>query len=73
MKQTLVIIFIVLFSSTLVAQDFQGVATYKSQRKLDIQLDSTQVNSEMHQRMMEMMKMGTLMKLSTVMEVLVMK
>ncbi|RIA10712.1 GLPGLI family protein [Flavobacteriaceae bacterium MAR_2010_72] len=38
------------------AQDFQGVATYKSKRKVDIKLDSTQVNSEMHQRMMEMMK-----------------
>ncbi|MGM5468769.1 GLPGLI family protein [Flavobacteriaceae bacterium LMO-SS05] len=38
------------------AQDFQGVATYKSKRKLDIKLDSTQVNSEMHQHMMEMLK-----------------
>ena len=38
------------------AQDFQGVATYKSKRKLEIKLDSTQVNSEMHQRMMEMLK-----------------
>jgi GLPGLI family protein len=38
------------------AQEFQGEATYKSKRKLDIKLDSTQVNSEMHQRMMEMMK-----------------
>ncbi|MEM9679075.1 MAG: GLPGLI family protein [Bacteroidota bacterium] len=38
------------------AQDFQGVATYKTQRKLDIQFDSTQVNSEMQSRMVEMMK-----------------
>ena len=38
------------------AQDFQGIATYKSKRKLEIKLDSTQVNSEMHQKMMEMLK-----------------
>jgi GLPGLI family protein len=38
------------------AQEFQGIATYKSKRKLDIKLDSTQVNSEMHQKMMEMLK-----------------
>ncbi|WP_282134105.1 GLPGLI family protein [Seonamhaeicola maritimus] len=38
------------------AQDFQGVATYKTKRKMDIKLDSTQVNSEMHQRMMAMLK-----------------
>lgn len=38
------------------AQDFQGVATYKTQRQIDINLDSTQVNNEMQTRMMEMMK-----------------
>lgn len=38
------------------AQDFQGVATYKSKRKIDIKLDSSQMSSEMHQRMIEMMK-----------------
>jgi GLPGLI family protein len=43
-------------TANVVAQDFQGVATYKSQRKFDIKLDSTQMNSEMHQRMMAMMK-----------------
>lgn len=37
------------------AQDFQGVATYKSKRKVEIKLDSTQMNSEMHQQMMEML------------------
>lgn len=37
-------------------QDFQGKATYKTHRKFDIQLDSTQVSSEMHQQMMDMMK-----------------
>ena len=37
-------------------RDFQGVATYKTQRKVDIKMDSTQMNSEMHTKMMEMMK-----------------
>ena len=38
------------------AQDFQGVATYKTQRKVDIKIDSTQMNSDMQAKMMEMMK-----------------
>ncbi|WP_299125002.1 GLPGLI family protein [uncultured Winogradskyella sp.] len=42
--------------TTVNAQDFQGVATYKTQRSVDIKMDSTQMNSEMHARMMEMMK-----------------
>lgn len=42
--------------SAVSAQDFQGVATYKTQRQIDIKIDSTQMNSEMHTRMMEMMK-----------------
>ena len=45
-----------LFITRVNAQDFQGLATYKSQRKVDIKLDSTQVNSEMHQQMLEMLK-----------------
>ena len=42
--------------TTVNAQDFQGVATYKTQRSIDIKMDSTQMNSEMHTQMMEMMK-----------------
>lgn len=38
------------------AQDFQGVATYKTHRKVDIKLDSTKVNSAMEEQMMEMIK-----------------
>ena len=45
-----------MIASTLNAQDFQGQATYKTKRKIDIKLDSTQMNTEMHQRMMEMVK-----------------
>lgn len=47
---------IILISSSILAQDFQGIATYKSQRKFDIKLDSTQMNSDMQERMMAMMK-----------------
>ncbi len=40
------------------AQDFQGVATYKTQRKMDIKLDSTStgVSKDQHAKLMEMMK-----------------
>jgi GLPGLI family protein len=44
------------FTSLLSAQDFKGIATYKSQRKMDIQMDSTQMNSDMQKQMMAMLK-----------------
>jgi len=47
---------ILLVSSNVKAQDFQGEATYKSKRKVDIKLDSTQMGSEMADQMMEMLK-----------------
>jgi len=56
MKHIAVIIVILLLSSTAIAQDFQGKATYKSHRKMDIQLDSTQMETDMHKSMIEMMK-----------------
>lgn len=56
MKHLAVIIVMLILASTVSAQDFQGIATYKSHRKMNIQLDSTQMNSDMHKRMMEMMK-----------------
>lgn len=52
----LLVFAISLMVSMTFAQDFQGVATYKMYRQMSIELDSTQVNSEMHQRMMDMMK-----------------
>ena len=52
----LIVIAIAFITSNAMAQDFQGVATYKSQRKMDIKLDSTQVNSGMQEQMMAMMK-----------------
>ncbi len=56
MKQTVLLIVTVLCSTVLFAQDFQGVATYKSHRKLDIKLDSTQVDSGMKEMLMAQLK-----------------
>lgn len=50
---------ILILSSTfsLFAQDFQGVATYKTQRKLDVKIDSAQVGGgEMQKQIMDMLK-----------------
>ncbi|MDY2585762.1 GLPGLI family protein [Winogradskyella aquimaris] len=38
------------------AQEFQGIATYKTQRQVDIKLDSTQMNDELQMKMLEVMK-----------------
>lgn len=53
--RVLVIALTVVFS-TVNAQEFQGIATYKTQRQVDIKLDSTQMNDEMQTKMLEMMK-----------------
>lgn len=37
-------------------QEIAGVATYKSQRKVDFKMDSTQMNDEMQKQVMAMMK-----------------
>lgn len=50
------LLLLVAFTGFIKAQDFQGEATYKSKRKIDIKLDSSQVSSEMANQMMEMMK-----------------
>lgn len=44
--------------STLNAQDFQGEATYRTQRKMDIKMDSTStgVSKDQHAKLMAMMK-----------------
>lgn len=55
--RVLIFILVVVFS-TANAQDFQGVATYKTQRKMDIKMDSTStgVSKDQHSKMMEMLK-----------------
>ena len=54
--KVLVITISLLVSSVLSAQDFQGEATYKSKRQMTMSLDSTQMDSDMQKRMMEMVK-----------------
>lgn len=56
MKQITILILVITLCNSLLAQDFQGIATYKTKRKLDVKLDSTQMNSDMHQRMIAMLK-----------------
>ena len=56
MKNTITLLTAIVFSCTLFAQNFQGKATYKSKRKVDIKLDSTRANAEMQSKMMEMLK-----------------
>ncbi|NNK88028.1 MAG: GLPGLI family protein, partial [Flavobacteriaceae bacterium] len=54
--KTLFLIFGLVLVNAALAQEFQGIATYKSHRQLNIELDSTQMSSDMHQKMMAMMK-----------------
>lgn len=42
--------------TNLSAQDFQGIATYKSHRKVELKMDSTKVNSTMEKEMQEILK-----------------
>ena len=56
MNTNIKITFLLFFTTvSLMAQDFQGVATYKTQRKLDIKMDSTQVGG-MQDEIMAMLK-----------------
>ena len=51
------LLFLLCSTFSLFAQDFQGVATYKTQRKLDLKIDSTQVGGgEMQKQIMDMLK-----------------
>ncbi|WP_179344170.1 GLPGLI family protein [Winogradskyella ursingii] len=49
-------IFLVLAVSKGFAQDFQGVATYRTQRSINIKMDSTKVNSDMQAQILAQMK-----------------
>ena len=45
-----------LLSSTAIAQDFQGVATYKSHRKIDLKINEGNENSEMQKSIQEQLQ-----------------
>jgi len=52
----IVILLLIGMTTSISAQDFQGVATYKTHRDFDIKMDSTKMNDAMQKQMMEMMK-----------------
>ena len=56
MKKTISLLILLFIFQIVSAQDFQGEAVYKTSRKVDIQLDSTQMNSDQHKMMMDMVK-----------------
>lgn len=45
-----------LFITSLLAQEIRGVATYKTDRKIDLQIDSTQFNDDMRNQMIAQLK-----------------
>lgn len=45
-----------MLSSIVYGQDIQGIATYKTQRKMEIELDSSHVNDAMREQIMVMLK-----------------
>lgn len=54
---TRIILWIALFTiNSVMAQNFQGIVTYKTDRKLDMKLDSTQLSSDMQRQIQEMMR-----------------
>ncbi|WP_250434960.1 GLPGLI family protein [Hanstruepera flava] len=56
MKKIITFLLFILALQFAFAQNFQGEATYKTSRKVDIQLDSTQMSSDQHTLMLEMLK-----------------
>ncbi|WP_299128062.1 GLPGLI family protein [uncultured Winogradskyella sp.] len=52
----LLVLALTVIVTTVNAQDFQGVATYKTQRQVDIKIDSTKMDAGVHAQMLEMMK-----------------
>ncbi|WP_345165952.1 GLPGLI family protein [Algibacter aquimarinus] len=45
-----------LITNCLMAQDFQGIAIYKSHRKMDLKIDEKKVNSDMQKQIQEQLK-----------------
>ncbi len=56
MKRIVLTLVTILIGVSIFAQDFQGVATYKSKRKMDLKMDSTQLDSGMQELIMEKLK-----------------
>ncbi|MGC1206264.1 MAG: GLPGLI family protein [Flavobacteriaceae bacterium] len=55
-KPLLTMLIVLFVTNHLQAQDFQGMATYKSHRKVDLKIDEEKVNSEMQKSIQEQLK-----------------
>ncbi len=55
-KNTIIVLMVLFISGTLTAQDFQGVATYKSHRKVDLKINDGNVNSDMQKQVQEQLR-----------------
>jgi len=56
MKNILITILALFLVNTISAQDFQGIATYKSHRKIDLQLNDGKQNAEMQKQIQEQLR-----------------
>ncbi len=55
-KYLITMLIILFLTSDLVAQDFQGIATYKSHRKMDLKIGEDKMNSDMQKEIQEQLK-----------------
>lgn len=53
---TVIVLITAIFQNNLIAQEFQGIATYKSHRKVDLKMEDENVNSEMQKQIQEQLK-----------------
>lgn len=55
-KSLSILVFLLAFAETLIAQEFQGVATYKSRRQVDLKLDGKNMTDAMQEQIAEQLK-----------------
>lgn len=56
MKINHVYLLLFLFTSSVIAQNFQGVATYKSHRKVNLKMDNKEMSDEMQKQIQEQLR-----------------
>ncbi len=55
-KNAIIVSIVMLITATLLAQDFQGIATYKSHRKIDLKMNDGNLNSDMQKQVQEQLR-----------------
>lgn len=55
-KYIMAMLIVIFVTSNLAAQDFQGIATYKSHRKMDLKIGEDKMNSDMQKKLQEQLK-----------------